>query len=110
MSKSNIVVRNNLSDGAGFRGMIADHNREKVSLTEFVDAKARNYRLKPSSPSVDQGVAIKGINDGAVNAPDPGAYEYGGQDWTAGSTRRVPEFPDEPEADKVEEPDAGTSE
>jgi len=101
LSKSNIVVRNNLSDGAGFRGMAVGHNREKVSLTEFIDAEARNYRLKPSSPSVDKGVAIKGINDEAVNAPDLGAYEHSGKDWTAGSTRRVPEFPDEPEWDPM---------
>ena len=97
--KSNIVIRNNLSTGSGFRGMAVDHNREKASLTEFVDAEARNYRLKPSSPSVNKGVAIKGINDGAVNAPDLGAYEYGGKDWTAGSTLQLPDFPDEPEWD-----------
>ena len=101
LSTSNIMVRNNLTDGAGFRGTVVDYNREQASLTEFVDAEARNYRLKPSSPSVNKGVAIKGINDGAVNAPDLGAYEYGGKDWTAGSTRRVPEFPDEPEWDSM---------
>jgi hypothetical protein len=93
----NIIMRNNLSDGAGFLGTDVDHNREKASLTEFVDPGNGNYRLKPSSPSIDQGVAIKGINEGSVNAPDLGAYEYGGKDWTAGSTRGLPEFPDEPE-------------
>jgi len=57
--------------------------------------KAGNYRLKASSSSVDKGVAIKGINDGSVNAPDLGAYEYGGKDWTAGAEISVPDFPDE---------------
>ena len=37
-------------------------------------------------PSIDAGVPIAGINDGFVgSAPDLGAYEYGGTDWTAGS-------------------------
>jgi hypothetical protein len=100
----NIIVRNNLSDGAPehqFQGTEVDHNLEEASLTEFVDPGNGNYRLKPSSPSIDKGVAIKGINDGAVNAPDLGAYEYGGKDWTAGATRGLPEFPDEPEWDPM---------
>jgi hypothetical protein len=93
--KSNIVIRNNLSTGSGFRGMTVDHNREKASLAEFIDPGNGNYRLKPSSPSIDKGVALPGINDGWINAPDLGAYEFGGKDWTAGADIQVPDFPDQ---------------
>lgn len=89
-----IVVRNNISTGTGFTGVVCDHNRENVPLSEFVDPDNRNYRLKPSSLSIDQGVKLPGINDGAIDAPDLGAYEYGGKDWTAGADIQVPDFPD----------------
>ena len=97
----NIVVRNNISDGAGFQGTTVDHNREKAPLSDFVDAGRHNYRLKPSSLSIDKGVALPGINDGAINAPDLGAYEYGGKDWTAGADIQGLGFPDEPEWDSM---------
>ena len=54
---------------------------------EFVDVDNWDFRIAdPSSPSIDAVVPISGINDGFVgSAPDLGAYEYGGTDWTAGS-------------------------
>ncbi len=46
----------------------------------FVDESTANYQLTGSSPFIDQGVIIYGINDLAFNgnAPDIGAYEYSG--------------------------------
>jgi hypothetical protein len=45
------------------------------------------YRLQPDSPTIDRGAVIPGVTDGYTgNAPDVGAYEYGGTDWVAGCT------------------------
>ena len=42
----------------------------------FMDPGAGDFRLLPSSPNIDRGVFIPGINDGFYgNAPDLGAYE-----------------------------------
>jgi hypothetical protein len=43
---------------------------------DFVDAANHNYQLQPSSPCIDAGVHIPGINDGySGSAPDIGAFE-----------------------------------
>jgi hypothetical protein len=43
------------------------------------------YRIRSDSPARDAGAVIPGVTDGYVgSAPDIGAYEYGGTDWTAG--------------------------
>jgi hypothetical protein len=108
-SIANVVFRNNLAEKAGFRakdakakGVIADHNRENVPAEEFEDAAGSNFRLKRGSAAIDAGVVIPGINDaGSASpasgaAPDLGAYEHGGKDWTAGSTVVPPRlFPGE---------------
>jgi len=45
----------------------------------------RDFRPKAGSPLVDAGVVIDGITDGwEGEAPDLGAYEFGGQHWTPG--------------------------
>ncbi|HSP07934.1 MAG TPA: hypothetical protein VLR94_12215, partial [Acidobacteriota bacterium] len=42
----------------------------------FVDATGGDFRLAASSPVIDQGVVIPGVNtDYTGTAPDPGAYE-----------------------------------
>jgi gliding motility-associated-like protein len=43
-----------------------------------------NFRLKPTSPAVNTGIAIPGITDGSVGTPDIGAYELNGEAWVAG--------------------------
>ncbi|MBM3888482.1 MAG: hypothetical protein FJ388_05075 [Verrucomicrobia bacterium] len=56
-------------------------------------------RLNAGSASIDAGVVIPGINDAGSashfrgNAPDLGAYEFGGADWSAGATVTPPVFP-----------------
>ncbi|WNQ11373.1 discoidin domain-containing protein [Paenibacillus aurantius] len=73
---------------------------DKVSLTEdtvrgfntitadglnFVNASANNYRLSSGSTAINTGAILPGITDGYNGlAPDAGAYEFGGTDWTAG--------------------------
>jgi hypothetical protein len=55
----------------------------------YVNAAAGDFRLQPGSPAIDAGRIIAGITDGFVGAaPDQGAYELGGQDWTAGAGGR----------------------
>ena len=90
-----VIVQNNRSDGSDFEGTQVDHNWSDRWDNDFVDIRIRDYRLKPKSASIDAGIAIPGINDNAVGAPDQGAYEYNGEDWTAGSTIDVPDFIDE---------------
>ena len=80
-------------------GVTESHNRGGVSAAEFADAAAGDFRLRADSPSRNAGVVIEGINDAGSaspftgKAPDLGAYEHGGKDWTAGSTVTPPAFP-----------------
>jgi len=111
--QTGVVVRNNLAQhepvlrlndwpygksnqGAG---VTQSHNRGKVPVGEFVGVASGNFCLKPGSANVDAGVVIPGINDAGSaspfrgNAPDLGAYELGGTDWSAGATVTPPAFP-----------------
>jgi hypothetical protein len=42
------------------------------------------YRITSGSPGINAGIAIPGITDGSIGAPDIGAYEYGGEEWVPG--------------------------
>jgi hypothetical protein len=44
----------------------------------LVDPAGGDFTLSPSSPNIDQGVLIDGINDGGDGAPDLGCCEHGG--------------------------------
>lgn len=103
-SISNVVFRNNHANGTGFKatavvGVTASHNRGTVPASEFMDPANGNFRLKPGSACIDAGAVIPGINDTASAsphagpAPDLGAFELGGTDWTAGATVTPPTFP-----------------
>lgn len=80
-------------------GVTQSHNRGEAPASEFVDPAGGNFRLKPGSASINSGVVIPGINDAgsaspfAGSAPDLGAYESGGKDWSAGATVTPPSFP-----------------
>lgn len=57
----------------------------------FANAANKNFRLNIDSTAVNMGAIIPGITDGYVDAaPDAGAYEYGGTDWTAGIAAPAP--------------------
>jgi hypothetical protein len=57
----------------------------------FVDREKRDYRLREGSPAIDAGVALPPYTDGFSGAaPDCGAFEYGVEPWTAGSTLQLP--------------------
>ena len=58
--------------GAGFEC----NGIEKNPL--LVNPAVSNYTLRSTSPDIDRGVVIPGINDGFTgSAPDIGAFEYG---------------------------------
>ncbi|PYI51933.1 OmpL47-type beta-barrel domain-containing protein [Paenibacillus flagellatus] len=60
---------------------------------KFANPAANDYRLTPGSTAINTGAVIPGITDDYVGAaPDAGAYEYGGPDWTAG-----PDFANPPD-------------
>lgn len=111
--RANLVFSNNLAQHSRYAGINWDtlswttqgltlfHNRENVPASEFVDVAHANFRLRDGSSGIDAGVVIPGINDVgsespyAGRAPDLGAYEFGGVDWTAGSTVTPPPFPED---------------
>jgi len=108
VGRSNVFVGNNHAQFGRFvEGGVAGgtsffNNRSNVPPSDFVDAANLNFRLASgASASVNAGAVIAGINDaGSASAyvgaaPDLGAYEFGGTDWTAGSTVTPPAFPPE---------------
>lgn len=70
------------------------HGSEVTSSPGFVNETNRDYHLVANSPAKDAGVVIPGITDGyAGSAPDIGANEIGGTDWTAGHNLVSPPNP-----------------
>ncbi|MBB6635779.1 OmpL47-type beta-barrel domain-containing protein [Cohnella thailandensis] len=60
----------------------------------FANAVGGDYRLTAGSTAINAGAVIPGIaDDYAGSAPDAGAYEYGGADWTAGADLNNPPNP-----------------
>ncbi|MDG0792120.1 right-handed parallel beta-helix repeat-containing protein [Cohnella ginsengisoli] len=70
------------------------YNTVSASGVNFVDPANRNYRLGAGSTAINTGAFIEGITNGyAGAAPDAGAYEYGGADWTVGPDFNHPPNP-----------------
>ncbi|RKP49874.1 hypothetical protein D7Z26_18770 [Cohnella endophytica] len=62
-----------------------DNNFHNQAVSNFVDAANHNFRLVSGSSAINTGVVHSPWTDGyAGSAPDKGAYELGGTDWTAG--------------------------
>ena len=58
--------------------------------TLLVDFNNRDFRPKPNSVLIDAGTVINGITQSYEGAaPDIGAYEYGGDFWSAGTDWNV---------------------
>ena len=52
-----------------------------------------DFRPNPDSALIDAGIHVAGITDGYVgSAPDQGAYEYGGENWTPGCPSDVSSY------------------
>lgn len=61
---------------------------------DFVNPAGGNFRIGSNSAAIDAGQVITGITTGySGSAPDIGAYEYGGTDWTPGHNFTAPPNP-----------------
>jgi hypothetical protein len=79
------LYNNIFSDTGKFFGTDVKNNLA-IRDAGFVDPDNGNFSLKSTSKAIDYGLVIPGITDGFVgNAPDAGAYEYGGDIWKPGS-------------------------
>ncbi|MBT3227661.1 MAG: T9SS type A sorting domain-containing protein [Candidatus Marinimicrobia bacterium] len=103
------ITRNNAADKiSGHRSSnydaypvpgIYDHNWNGWITEDSVEdylVDPENYDFRPieDSPFIDAGLEIVGITDGYLGeAPDLGAYEYGGEHWTAGISWEPQTFP-----------------
>mgnify|MGYP000536512167 CR=1 FL=1 len=60
----------------------------------YVNPAASDFHLQSTSPAKDRGRVLTGVTEGYVgSAPDIGAYEYGGTDWTPGHNFTTPPNP-----------------
>ncbi|MFD2332753.1 S-layer homology domain-containing protein [Cohnella sp. GCM10020058] len=89
------VYNNIFTNKAGLTADTANgFNTLSASGVNFADAANGNFRLGAGSTAINTGAIIEGITDGfAGAAPDAGAYEYGGTDWTVGPNRTTPPNP-----------------
>ena len=86
-SFTNVKVWNNLGSNGEWEPQSDKQNNLVVDAGVFVDEANGNFNLKSGSSPIDQGREIFNITDGFIgNAPDVGAYEYGGDNWIAGIT------------------------
>jgi len=89
-------VYNNLFDGVpkGLSWSMSDMGYNLYTDPSFVPGTSQ---LQASSPAINQGTLIPGVTDGYIGtAPDLGALEYGGTDWTTnvGYNFTTPPSPD----------------
>lgn len=88
---------NNLIVSAGidiYKDYVSTNNMTYQLGTEFINQYGRDYRLDKASKAIDAGRVIPGITDGFTGkAPDIGAYENGGESWTAGCDFNNPPNP-----------------
>ena len=88
------VIENNI---LGYGSTAADTSGQHATMTDnlavttqpdtlFADPSDGNFHLlSTATAAIDKGQVISGITDGYVgSAPDLGAYEYGGTDWSPG--------------------------
>jgi len=60
--------------------LVKDNNIYPSLNPNFVNLDNNDYQLSSGSPAINTGIKISGVTDG--DAPDIGAFEYGGEDWT----------------------------
>ena len=76
---------------------VYDHNWNGYETNEdikdlLVDPENYDFRPLPDSDLVDAGIIVDGITDGFIgDAPDQGAYEYGGEMWIPGISWNISE-------------------
>lgn len=86
-SFSNVRVWNNLGSNSEWEPQSDKQNNMVVDATVFNSTDTGGFNLVNGADPIDKGKIINGITDGYEgSAPDIGAYEYGGDDWSAGIT------------------------
>jgi hypothetical protein len=81
-------VKNNIFNSGDVKDSPPDISNNIYPGTDpqFVNAANHNFHLKPGSPGIDKGLVIPPYTNGYIGStPDIGAYESGGQNWTAGA-------------------------
>ncbi len=82
---SNVNVWNNLGSDDNWEPQSDKQNNLVVTSDVFANATDGNFNLVSGASPIDQGREIAGVTDGFMGAnPDVGAYENGGDNWTAG--------------------------
>ena len=79
-----VLVYNNLSNNDEWDG--TDYQKNMVlDSSPFVSLESGDFQLRYGTQPIDYGIRISPYTDGFVGgAPDVGAYEFGGESWTAG--------------------------
>ncbi|RNL77625.1 DUF1565 domain-containing protein [Nocardioides marmorisolisilvae] len=79
---------NNITTNSTFSTAMAGSSKSNnLENTDplFVNQSTHDFHLQSTSPAIDAGMLIPGIADSYNgSAPDDGAYEYNGANWTAG--------------------------
>ena len=82
---SNVNVWNNLGSDDNWEPQSDKQNNMVVNADVFIDAENNDFNLRSGASPIDKGREISGITNGFIGSkPDVGAYENGGQNWTAG--------------------------
>lgn len=77
------VFNNVLIGSVASRPLNTDYSGNAYDNPGFVDISNADFRLTAGSSAIDSGLEIAGITDGYQGAaPDLGALEWGGEDWT----------------------------
>lgn len=85
-SFSNVRVWNNLSNSNAWEPQSNKQNNLTYRTNPFVNKGAGDFRLKANSQPINYGRVINGITNGhSGSRPDAGAYEFGGNNWVAGT-------------------------
>jgi len=96
--ESGTHIFNNLFNGPPVGGTwdLSDIRYNLYTDPQFVAPASHNFQLQSTSPAINQGTPIPGVTDGYLGAaPDMGALEYGGTDWTGlVGYKTVPPSPD----------------
>ncbi len=80
----NNIATQELGTGATSIGAVFSNNFASGD-PQYVDPTRDDFHLRGGSPAKDAGTPVRGITEGFQGtAPDIGAYESGGADWTAG--------------------------
>lgn len=93
-----VIVNNILNDSVRLGDGVRSHHNYREKDPRFKAPEEQDFHLSSSSPCIDAGVPIEGIEQAIKgSAPDIGCFEHGGEPWPAGA-RLAKQGPDQGEA------------